>query len=98
VKDQNLYLPCPVCFEELEFTPQDRLELHEGDIIGCDACNSELEVVAEGETLELRPLEYLIVCPRCATDFELPEEVLLRGGAVECPHCHYKFEPEWEED
>ena len=91
-------MPCPVCFEEFEFTPQDRLELREGDIIGCDACNSELEVVGEGETLELRPLEYFIVCPRCATDFELPEDVLLRGGAVECPQCHYQFEPEWEED
>jgi len=91
-------MPCPVCFEEFEFTPQDRLELREGDIIGCDACNSELEVVGEGETLELRPLEYFIVCPRCATDFELPEQVLLRGSAVECPQCHYQFEPEWEED
>lgn len=89
-------MPCPVCFEEFEFTPQDRLELREGDIIGCDACNSELEVVGEGEILELRPLEYFIVCPRCATDFELPEQVLLKGGAVECPNCHYKFEPEWE--
>ncbi|MBC7646128.1 MAG: hypothetical protein H7095_03300 [Pseudopedobacter sp.] len=98
MKNQNLYMPCPVCGEEFEFTPQDLLELHEGDIIGCDSCDTELEVIGQGETLELTPLEYFTLCPRCETDFELSEEVLLKGGTVECPHCYYKFEPDWQED
>jgi predicted Zn finger-like uncharacterized protein len=95
---RSLIVLCPVCGEEMEFTEEDLSEIQLGDILGCDACETELEVLNTGENLELEPLALYTVCPKCDKEFEITEEMLAKGDKVSCPHCKYHFELEFEED
>ena len=61
----TLEIDCPVCGEVLELSAEDRAELQVGDVIVCDSCNAEMEVIrnGEGEEFELDLLGVLTTCP-----------------------------------
>ena len=87
---------CEACGEELLFSDEDLREFQDGDIITCDCCHTDLEIVKTDEGLELHRHVWMTTCPKCSEEFELTDEMLQKSLA-QCPHCKYKFALEWEE-
>lgn len=86
---QTLVVTCPDCAEELEILETDWQEFQLGDILGCNACGAELEVVSL-EPPEFEPLVYSTECPKCGSFFALGEHDL-QAGQVTCPDCQFSF-------
>ncbi|WP_168734664.1 hypothetical protein [Deinococcus sp. KSM4-11] len=107
----TLEVECPVCFEVLELSEDDRAGLQVGDVIVCDSCNAEMEVTRNGggEDFELELMGVLTTCPNCGEEFEVTEEMVAAApvatGAdgvevsiVPCPHCQARIELEFAAD
>lgn len=91
MRTRTLTLECPICAEDLSFTESDLEELYTGDILVCNACHTELEVIESGEDLQLAPLAAWTVCPQCSEEIELDDAQLEQFQAT-CPLCHHTFE------
>ena len=92
--DQTLLVTCPECGEELALSSSDWAEFQLGDVLVCDACDAELEVVSL-DPPDFAPLGDHTVCPKCSTQFELSDTDLERGRAT-CPNCAYSFALEFD--
>lgn len=91
-----LVVHCPVCGEELHFSEADLQELPVGDIIGCGACHTEMEITQnDGELFDLAVLEPHTLCPQCGEEVLLSDEILDREEAT-CPHCTHTFRLIWD--
>jgi lysine biosynthesis protein LysW len=89
----TLIVTCPECGEELPIPEADWQEFQIGDVLVCDACDTELEVV-NLDPPEFEVLGDATICPKCGTEFELIPEDLERGG-VTCPNCTHAFKLEF---
>jgi lysine biosynthesis protein LysW len=86
---QALIVTCPDCAEELEILESDWQEFQLGDILGCNACGAELEVVSL-EPPEFEPLVYSTECPKCGSFFALSKSSS-ESASVTCPDCQFSF-------
>lgn len=102
-----LEIDCPVCGEVLYLSEADRESLKVGDIIVCDSCSAEMEVIRNdsNEEFELVLLGAITVCPACGKEFDVTDEMLATAPLVEsadghivslvnCPHCQTRIELE----
>lgn len=109
VSSAILEIDCPICGEVLALTPEDRAELQVGDVMVCDSCNAEMEIIRNsGEDFELELLGILSLCPACEQEFDLTDELLTTApttlneegetvSLVHCPHCKAAVEVSFED-
>lgn len=88
-------LECPVCGEELLFTPDDLETLGPGDVIACDACATEMEVVGT-DPWEFALLGAVTTCPKCGFELDV-EDTAIEGEAITCPECGNVFEVRFDD-
>lgn len=102
-----LEIDCPICGEVLELTDEDRAELPVGEVIVCNSCNAELEVVVNtGKDFDVELLGILTTCPACRQEFDVTEDMLATAPTLEsdegmvsvliCPHCRAGVEIEFD--
>ncbi len=94
--EQILTVICPTCDEELQIPEDTWEEFVLGDVLVCDACGAQLEVISK-EPPEFELLAEFVDCPDCGAEIEVTD-AMLEAGTAQCPSCNAKFILETESD